>query len=467
VVEDTAAKAASDMAAAEAKAKAEADRVAKASADTAAANKAIADKVASDKAEADAKTKAVIDKAVADAKAKADLDTKTAIEKAHADAKASISKAAADAKAKASLDTKAAVDKAHADAKATIDKAADAKAEVDGTDDTATGGGAIGGSIAGFAVIVAIILFIRHHNAAKRARNTPVVPPAIPLVPIIPQGGGGRRSSAILNYPRHWEGRPPTAGEIAIDIAEEEGLSIVERLQADIPGANVTRITRVQKSAMWMAYEAKRLEIGRGGHNWAAINERWLWHGTDALSEVVESGFNAFSYGNLDFNAYGLGNYFAPDAKLSDFFIRAQRGAGGGNEKRLILARVACGTIKEKQSLTSMRGGMQALLKMAVHRKAPDGGHSATGQGHCTEIIVYSDTQAYPAYVVTYLLPGGALPDPYAEQRRNPNYLRRHNDPIVNRWTLRGGRRVGGVGGGVGGSSVALTILNTSGAAVI
>ena len=63
------------------------------------------------------KTKAAIDKAVADAKAKADVNTKATIDKAHADAKATVDKGAADAKA--SVDhAKAAADKAIADAQA-------------------------------------------------------------------------------------------------------------------------------------------------------------------------------------------------------------------------------------------------------------------------------------------------------------------------------------------------------------
>ena len=255
---------------------------------------------------------------------------------------------------------------------------------------------------------------------------------------------------ASIKLPRHWVGASRASKDfLPVDLAGQEGRTIVERLQADIPGVRVTSVTRVQNSLLWLKYAVDRLQIGGGRNDWAKINEMWLWHGTDALSDVMETGFNAFAYANLDFNAYGMGNYFAPDAKLSDFFIRAQRGAGGGEEKKLILARVACGTIAEKQSLVSMPGDMQALLKLSEHRKAPSGAHSTTGRANGTEIIVYSDTQAYPAYVVTYQLPaGGALPNPYVKQRTDPSYLRRHDDRLVKRWELGGGRRKLTGGGG-------------------
>ena len=124
VVDDVAVKAASDKIEAEARAKAEADRLAKEIVDKAAADKAVAEKLAAAKADTDAKFAA---KAVADAKA-AEANAKALADKAAVDAKANAEKAIADANAKAVLDQKAAADKAVADAKAKADAKADAEA---------------------------------------------------------------------------------------------------------------------------------------------------------------------------------------------------------------------------------------------------------------------------------------------------------------------------------------------------
>ena len=124
VVDDVAVKAASDKIEAEARAKAEADRIAKEIVDKAAADKAVAEKLAAAKADTDAKFAA---KAVADAKA-AEANAKALADKAAVDAKANAEKAIADANAKAVLDQKAAADKAVADAKAKADAKADAEA---------------------------------------------------------------------------------------------------------------------------------------------------------------------------------------------------------------------------------------------------------------------------------------------------------------------------------------------------
>ena len=116
-----------------------------------------------------------------------------------------------------------------------------------------------------------------------------------------PQGGGDLRvntSEASIPLPRHWVGVSQASKDVLIpvDRAGKEGRSIVERLQADIPGVRVTHITRVQNSLLWVKYAADRLQIGGGRNDWAKINEMWLWHGTDALTDVVKSGFNAFAF---------------------------------------------------------------------------------------------------------------------------------------------------------------------------
>eukprot|EP00947_MAST-08B_sp_MAST-8B-sp1_P001512 g1512.t1 len=263
--------------------------------------------------------------------------------------------------------------------------------------------------------------------------------------------------------PRHWQADDSGSkdrGLVRVDPDTEEFRSIKKRflsdMLSDMPPRGVMchmkllQVERVQVDSLYRSYYYNCLNRVCGGQ-WdrATMNEQWLWHGTGALDNVVSEGFKGTSYASLQWNAYGAGNYFAADAKLADFFTPKC------GRKKLILARVACGTVQEKEHLDSVARRImkaqevlatnaatvrdlvgqtvEALLKLPEHRKAPDGAHSATDQGRGTEIIVYDDKQAYPAYVVTYELPA-MLPNPYQQR---PGYLKQYDDWAVTSWVLR------------------------------
>ena len=117
------------------------------------------------------------------------------------------------------------------------------------------------------------------------------------------------------------------------------------------------------------------------------------------------------------------GIYFAPDARLSDFFIRSARGSSG--EKKMILAKVACGSIGELDAISHWWPAekKQAALRQTENRNPPAGHTSATGRNH-TEVVVYGNYYAYPEYVITYKL-AWQLPDPYQQGK---GYLLRYED---------------------------------------
>ena len=106
-----------------------------------------------------------------------------------------------------------------------------------------------------------------------------------------------------------------------------------------------------------------------------------MWHGLnpDVLDNVLEDGFNT-NYASLEFNPYGAGIYFAPDPKLSDFFIRSARGSLG--EKKIILSRVACGSIGVRSSIRGSQGQIHAALRDPKNRNPSAGHTSATGRKH-------------------------------------------------------------------------------------
>ena len=132
-----------------------------------------------------------------------------------------------------------------------------------------------------------------------------------------------------VNFPWHWqEPLTDTMRLVPLKPFSKQAQAIAGRLQEEISASgmdvDVLEVARCQNKRLFVKYDLERTSVAaaRGGN----CNERWLWHGTDALDSIITDGFNTFAYASMAFNAYGFGNYFAPDAKLSDFFIRDARG---------------------------------------------------------------------------------------------------------------------------------------------
>ena len=148
-----------------------------------------------------------------------------------------------------------------------------------------------------------------------------------------------------------------------------------------------------------------------------ASNERFLWHGLkdrSAIPKLLESGYTP-QYVSLEFNFYGAGTYFAPDARLSNSFDNG----GKGLQRKLILNQVTCGRIGVKPSLCSAEVNslgrqltfashtkhqdfeeMRRLLRTLEHREAPAGFQSVSGHDPPpgtreadTELVVYDNYQ--------------------------------------------------------------------------
>ena len=183
--------------------------------------------------------------------------------------------------------------------------------------------------------------------------------------------------------------------------------------------AQLLNIGRVESIRPWQRFQLckqqLRSEWEREGWGDDEL-ELWLWHGSDAVDHEVHHGFQ-ISHANMEFNLYGAGHYFSPDPRLAHYFIREARGKPDCT-CRLILARVVVGWCTEKAALKvhvadckrpqSLRCGfwkcrelVQKQLRETQHREAPVGCQSCTSKFR-TEVIVYRDEQAIPAYVVEY-----------------------------------------------------------------
>ena len=255
-----------------------------------------------------------------------------------------------------------------------------------------------------------------------------------------------------FTVPRNWSSTgagPDGLGDqqsvIEIRSLESDYGTIVSFFKDIMPAATVCRVEMNRNLELFRMYYWERDRIARSspeGNPEEQANERWLWHGVrDARSidAILQRGYQV-QHASLDFNFYGVGNYFASDARLSNWFaqgLRQQQCGTDSGERKLILHRVACGKMGCKLSvldasfntlgrrlspLTCQADSniLRSLLRRAEHRTAPKGFHSVLGADPSrearTEVIIFDNYLAFPAYVVTYNLPGD-LPDPYLEPR--------------------------------------------------
>ena len=107
-----------------------------------------------------------------------------------------------------------------------------------------------------------------------------------------------------------------------VEATAAEAATVTALLHETMPDAQVTRVQRNQNPVLYRQYEANRAAVDAkaGGEK----HERWLWNGNDSIEENV-SGWFDLRYASQEFNKYGVGVYFAADARLSAFFERDTR----------------------------------------------------------------------------------------------------------------------------------------------
>ena len=198
------------------------------------------------------------------------------------------------------------------------------------------------------------------------------------------------------------------------DATPAETEAVRQLLHQTMPDATLVRVQRNQHDLLYRQYVARRDAVDAEARQ---THERWLWNGNDSIAENISKGFD-LRYASQEFNRYGVGGYFAADARLSAYFERSTRDSTG--EKKIILARVALGQMAERPAvpgqaqLTRTATGsprrVNPELTKPEWKLPPPGAQSATSRQRI-EAIVYENHQAFPHYLVTYT--AGPRRDPY------------------------------------------------------
>ncbi|CAH8475125.1 unnamed protein product [Heterobilharzia americana] len=200
---------------------------------------------------------------------------------------------------------------------------------------------------------------------------------------------------------------------IEIDSTDPEFMAVEEQIQSTIrehkdncggiyKRYRILKVARIRNKRLWDRYLHRCAEIAEdnSGH----YNERLLFHGSPFLQSIVMKGFDErYAYiGGM----FGAGIYFAENSSKSNQYVY---GIGGGAgcpahksrscyicPRQLLLCRVALG-----------RSFIQFNAMKVAH--APPGHHSIVGRPSAgglnfAEYVIYRGEQAYPEYLITYLL---------------------------------------------------------------
>lgn len=168
--------------------------------------------------------------------------------------------------------------------------------------------------------------------------------------------------------------------------------------------ARVVRVKRVQNVSMWQSYAVKRrLVVEReersmgkadAGDTLSTIERAWLFHGTteDIMPKITQQGFNR-SFCGRNATMFGKGVYFARDSEYSARPQYAEPNAAG--VQHMFLVRVVVGEYCM---------GVRDALTPEVRT-----GHllydSTVNDMHNPSIFVtYHDAQAYPEYMVEFMI---------------------------------------------------------------
>jgi len=177
----------------------------------------------------------------------------------------------------------------------------------------------------------------------------------------------------------------------------------------------IYKIQKIRNTKLWERYSHRRREVAEENHNQS--NERMLFHGSPFIQAIAQKGFDerhAYIGG-----MFGAGIYFAEHSSKSNQYVYGIGGGTGcpqhkdrscyGCHRQLLLCRVALG-----KSFLQF-----SAMKMA---HAPPGHHSVVGRPSVgglsfPEYVIYRGEQAYPEYLITYLI---VKPEPGVEEETSP-----------------------------------------------
>lgn len=153
----------------------------------------------------------------------------------------------------------------------------------------------------------------------------------------------------------------------------------------------ITRIYRVKSPFQLSLYKLRRQHLVTQLKSTEKMNERWLWHGTshENIQKICDRGFLRQYQENF---TYGRGTYFSKHSILAQEHSPSDQ----KNSKYLILSRVLVGNYIVGNSgtidLSEISTNQRQINSTVDHQDDP------------TMAVMYQDGQAYPEFIIVFVL---------------------------------------------------------------
>lgn len=214
-------------------------------------------------------------------------------------------------------------------------------------------------------------------------------------------------TNTVPKKPYFWKSTG-AIGEYDVPPRDSEYHNISRLFYQSFTSTQVTllKVTRHENWELFRKFYYERERVAEQ-HNLGDYKkwQKYLFHGcrSSTLHKILSSGFKVEYASNQA--VYGQGQYFAPDARLSIYFVHDANCTGSctgcGHTRKMILCRVLVG----HYSVVGQQPGV---------KQAPVGYTSATSK-HKIEVVIFSNNRAYPEYILTFKV-NSPLGDPYKDK---------------------------------------------------
>ncbi|XP_026962222.1 protein mono-ADP-ribosyltransferase PARP14 isoform X1 [Sagmatias obliquidens] len=203
-----------------------------------------------------------------------------------------------------------------------------------------------------------------------------------------------RHTKSEVEIPLYWSDmKQQKVRVIELQPDNSEYKTVASKFNETCAHLIIEKIERIQNPELWKHYQTKKNNMD--AKNGQLINEKLLFHGTDADSVTLVNGkgFNR-SYAGKNATAYGKGTYFAVSAHYSASDTYSRPDANG--KKRMYYVRVLTG---------SYTVGNKSLIVPPL-RDPQNPTDSYDTVTDCVQnpnlFVVFYDYQAYPEYLITF-----------------------------------------------------------------
>ncbi|XP_007175686.2 protein mono-ADP-ribosyltransferase PARP14 [Balaenoptera acutorostrata] len=204
----------------------------------------------------------------------------------------------------------------------------------------------------------------------------------------------GRRTKPEVEIPLYWSDmKQQKVCVVELQPDNSEYKTVASKFNETCADFIIEKIERIQNPELWKHYQTKKNNMD--AKNGQLINEKLLFHGTDADSVTLVNGkgFNR-SYAGKNATAFGKGTYFAVSAHYSANDTYSRPDING--KKRMYYVRVLTGSYTV--------GNKSLIVPPLKDPQNPTDSYDTVTD--CVQnpnlFVVFYDYQAYPEYLITF-----------------------------------------------------------------